>query len=851
MVTSDVHGRDEISDRPDLKRLGPAHLPMSEPKRERSSGPTLSQRQLEVIALRRIHRLAKYANSIKLPKRESALSDNRVGVSGCVDAIFLLLSIFGYDRSLPSSDRAYSTTKDHWLAAATEIGPGGWMKFAKYKFAAFFHSHTQQFEEGPACPIKLIKDLPQFLCCGTASRFIARILRNTLHRDWFLASVLQLKKGCPRPSKQLVAEQVEKTIKALTTARTKPFPTRWLKAWADIPENDVDYLLSKENVIAQVRRTARELFDGSLYTNQDRTNPRFPSTSASFSNTRDEGGSAASISGLIKALGLQEYGQKDIASSLIQFRTQESEAGTIHYAIRNMFEGEVYSPSHEVHADVTRLERRYLDLYDACMVQAKYDRNYVAAVGLPEALKIRVISKGSPYTSFVLKSLQAFLWRTLSKHPVFKLIAKPVEPMDIQNAVGSRLLDDEVYLSGDYSAATDNLESWVSDAIADEVSLCVGLSPDESKLFRDALTRHVFVDEKGKTHTQCNGQLMGSVVSFPVLCIANAALCRWTLEVSSDKSLQLKQCPLLVNGDDCGLRIKRTGVKHWKEITSSAGLEPSIGKFFSSREFLQINSVNFKRVEPYEVVGERARRQCVFQRTPFINLGLLLGVKRSGAKVGVDSVTNSVRDGTIGSRARDLIESSPPSLRSEVMKKFISHHIEILKSVRVPWFVPESFGGVGLPLVEGYTVSELDLRVAARIRERPSDFPVGKIPGEAPWRVHRFIMERLPVPVELGLGSAEHIAAFDRLYGLLAVDTLFTVSFRKLFGTGGHNGVLKQNERSWRKALLSAGKGRQLPSPLSLDTLFQHSQDVPFLRLSISETHPRLVGWKAYPSSLD
>ncbi len=95
---------------------------------------------------------------------------------------------------------------------------------------------------------------------------------------------------------------------------------------------------------------------------------------------------------------------------------------------------------------------------------------------------------------------------------------------------------------------------------------------------------------------------MGSIVSFPILNIANAALCRLSLEESDHKRRKFrltnqaypksgKIAPLRVNGDDCLLRGHKTRLRvSWEENTAFAGLSSSIGKTYFSPIFCTINS---------------------------------------------------------------------------------------------------------------------------------------------------------------------------------------------------------------------------------------------------------------------
>jgi len=778
-------------------------------------------------------------------------------IDGCVAATFDLLEIFGMDRRNgqgPKSEsvrRSYNQTLKHWRKASEELGEGGWMKFAKWKFAAFFFSHTSQVfpQDGPPCPLGVGRDCAGQLCCGSAGRFALRLVRSRLS-DEFLASILQVKKGCPRPGKKLVEAQVQKSKAALTTKQPSK-PVTWLRDWAEVDEKfpvNVPLVNSRENHEEQLRRTVDEIVDVYLaqhpdgYCAKSRYDLFFPSTSASSTNTVDEGGAYMDIHELAQSEGLVHDLKfhpgrisKPHPPVKVHYRTSEEEE-------------HIGAPRVRIQADMTDLEATFGDFYERTMKRAIKETPSVTPVGLAESLKVRVITKGPAYTGFVLKSIQKFLWKMLRSHPVFALIGKPVDRWEILNRLGMKLPDDEFYLSGDYSAATDNLAPWVSESIARRLSLRLGFTSDEETLFVRALTQHVFYDDQKVALPQQWGQLMGSVVSFPVLCIANAAMCRWSIEVAFQKVLSLKQTTLMINGDDCAFRTTKLGLQVWKEITSFGGLSPSVGKFFASRSFVQINSTNFIRLEvplfaEDPVTGKR--REMPFSQTPYVNLGLLYGLKRSGEVVGVDSVVSDTS--SLGSRASELLKCCPPELTMNLYKIFLLHHKKVLqhvspshkapgitsgsRSVRmqgttVPWYMPESWGGVGLPIIQGtkHVPTDLDRRVAARLQERPDQFPVSRPPVDAMWTTHKNILKRLP---EGQLSSAPHdVEVYNRVYRGLAVEQLFqnvqvmrsedemvSASKRRLQ-------LLRRNEKSWNNARRNSGG---LPPPLSIATIISSS----------------------------
>lgn len=367
----------------------------------------------------------------------------------------------------------------------------------------------------------------------------------------------------------------------------------------------------------------------------------------------------------------------------------------------------------EYTADASELRKVYSKLHFAMLKAASSSDNIVTPKGLAEALKVRVITKGSALAGHVLRPLQKFMHSTLREHPTFELIGKPVNPWIIQNRMGARLNAGEFYLSGDYSAATDNLDPELSAECLLWICQYSKVSKAETALALQALTGHKigYYDDKGKYKTdvlydQKWGQLMGSIVSFPILCIVNAALCRWVLEYDCKFSriIKLHDAALLINGDDCALRCTSRGLTMWKLLATASGLTPSIGKFFFSREFVQINSENFKRLDNPRIDKDPISgkfRPMHFETTPFFNLGLFFGLKRSGGMEESGGTTKGGGD-SAGSRFKDFIKCAPTDFKESAYMKYLFHHWDKFCGVRVPWFVPEAYGGLGLPCLLEY-----------------------------------------------------------------------------------------------------------------------------------------------------
>ena len=145
-------------------------------------------------------------------------------------------------------------------------------------------------------------------------------------------------------------------------------------------------------------------------------------------------------------------------------------------------------------------------------------------------------------------------------------------------------------MSGDYSSDTDKMHQDVMISVMEEIIKELG----EDHPLVPYITWEMGIHEVHyptwtsiKPINQVRGQLMGSLLSFPVLCMANAC----TLALSLNRGL--KDLPGLVHGDDLAFRTNKTGFKAWNDIAKSIGFELSVGKNYTSPFWVSIDSQVF------------------------------------------------------------------------------------------------------------------------------------------------------------------------------------------------------------------------------------------------------------------
>lgn len=353
---------------------------------------------------------------------------------------------------------------------------------------------------------------------------------------------------------------------------------------------------------------------------------------------------------------------------------------------------------------------------------------------LAEPCKVRVITCGPEREYYAARFIQKHLWGHLSRHPVFRLTGKPVEEKDLEEQI-RYLKPDEVLVSGDFQAATDNLSSILCAAVVEELSRQLKLPVALHRLFHGCLVGHTLHYTFGGVEVakkQINGQLMGSPLSFPILCIINASIANLAMRWGGGAAYagHLKDARMLINGDDILFPANSDVLRLWKTLSSDAGLIPSVGKNYFSREFCLINSTMYA-YSPGKC-DWLGLRKATFHEIPKVNFGLLRGMKRSGGELR-RTQAHQAFDGLddLGSRCNAL--TSPfrqhrPEVADVLFTMFVRYNKDLLKSVPpgISWYAPKGLGGLGLLPVRKVTrkgepfFSLQQRRVFAYLATRPA-----------------------------------------------------------------------------------------------------------------------------------
>nr|UJQ92846.1 MAG: putative RNA-dependent RNA polymerase [Narnaviridae sp.] len=306
-----------------------------------------------------------------------------------------------------------------------------------------------------------------------------------------------------------------------------------------------------------------------------------------------------------------------------------------------------------------RVDKRWSVRIALQELQRYNGRCQAVVAGILEPLKCRLITKGSGMSYFAAQPMQRALWERLQKFPAFKLTGCPLDESMLEGVdmLTRKLgLAFDKWVSGDYSAATDGLSQEINALCLEEAILACNLSDDEARIARAVLGNHdihypgTTPDKSGKVRydipsdiKQTNGQLMGSVLSFPVLCAINVAAYWIALEAHTGRKFGVHDLPVLVNGDDILFKASDEFYSVWKHWTRVAGFTLSPGKNYISPDFLTVNSAGF--------VYKPGKNCPTFKKVGFLNTGLLYSGRSVERRVEFDGSEPEVKDAKVGQRA--------------------------------------------------------------------------------------------------------------------------------------------------------------------------------------------------------
>lgn len=379
-----------------------------------------------------------------------------------------------------------------------------------------------------------------------------------------------------------------------------------------------------------------------------------------------------------------------------------------------------------------------------------------------EPLKVRLITKGSAYPQWISRFFQKGLWDYLQKYPQFALTGRPMDASDLagillrerkldkrhRHLYGIPMFRDPKWVSGDFSSATDNQSISATKILLEAFLGICSYSHDLEEILRSVIYEQKihypkqWVQDNNWCHgcwkdscpfctyegqrlldkgvlDQTNGQLMGSVLSFPLLCLTNLIAYWSALEERIGMRVRPQDLPVLVNGDDILFRADEDLLDIWEMNIEQCGFKLSLGKNYVHDSVLMVNS------EMY-IYSETSTGNFHFKHVPFFNVGLLTG--------------QSKLTGRTQTREKPLPdvwnETCPGACNQErALKRFIHYMSDDVrkwtKEGNYNLFIPVWRGGLGFMVPEGhhFNVTSFQQRFAAKVRlSQIQCYDTGRLP---------------------------------------------------------------------------------------------------------------------------
>lgn len=222
------------------------------------------------------------------------------------------------------------------------------------------------------------------------------------------------------------------------------------------------------------------------------------------------------------------------------------------------------------------------------------DQNYVDAVRFHTILsggKFRTITTDSAKNAVDFEFLNDYMFQIIRRLPSM------ISGRDVEDWAQNVDFSKKWSLSGDLESATDNFDSGLAEIVMQRLTDLFFEGREDVFLRMCSFTTRAHLWDK---YQQTNGQLMGSILSFPILCIINLV----TNIIADDLDQALFDNPkeFLESYDQCGINgddVVRFGddrdelYKRWAFGVSCVGGKPSPGKSLLSDRYFTVNSEIF------------------------------------------------------------------------------------------------------------------------------------------------------------------------------------------------------------------------------------------------------------------
>lgn len=555
--------------------------------------------------------------------------------------------------------------------------------------------------------------------------FRARLISFSKRNTHLFASWLQSKRSCEPLSQQYVRERAypDHRNAMLTVDPLSGSSTEQRKKFFDV----------LTPVLDRIRRSIESESESTI-----RLTDHKASQSAALEASRDDGGQAGRLRELFAPDEMLKPFSTQVESMNWHPRVELS-----HTAVSRLAGVDVFHKRYFVgdSVSVKRVGANYhhfvrdLRSYAISSVQIRLQASAYAVL---EPLKVRMITKGPAVPYFYAKGLQKILHSSMRRIPAFRLIGRPVSPTDVLDIipVASSQLG---WISGDYKASTDNVSGLMGMMILDYI--IQDLDDDDISVYRAVFGPHEVLypadrrvekkAERGRispeeyetylstlSATQTNGQLMGSPLSFPILCLLNLSLYlnvrrQFAQEIEQDFDLKAAMSTVLINGDDILFAGSPREYDIFVELGTELGLTTSVGKTYFHREYANINSTSFLC---------RLDQRTFCREIEYLNTGLYYGQNKVLAR---DDEDERQRD--LVSTINRVVSGALPGQACRTLKNFLGLHRNEINAVACGrnLFIHESLGGLGVRRPAGFAFRVSDeQRARALIMYRSWSRPV-------------------------------------------------------------------------------------------------------------------------------
>jgi len=209
--------------------------------------------------------------------------------------------------------------------------------------------------------------------------------------------------------------------------------------------------------------------------------------------------------------------------------------------------------------------------------------------------KFRTVTMQSARVKKILRPVHEALYDHLSESGW--LVRGDVSREDFEAVFNDKRKGEKI-ISGDYTAATDNIYLEAVSAIVDVLAECAELTEEERKVLVGSFTNLRWVgseylgldveERRGvETHPIKRGSMMGNLVSFPLLCLLNKACFDMACDISYGSG---ERRIGRFNGDDCLFPGNEGFFALWRKITGSYGLVVNESKTGIEDHWADLNS---------------------------------------------------------------------------------------------------------------------------------------------------------------------------------------------------------------------------------------------------------------------